>query len=77
MQVIWSKQGFLGSLPVDSHSFAIHQGLGSAPAESDKLRVTEHRVQVLEEPRFSLGVWKSKKENLSPHICLSSWNCKR
>lgn len=56
IQVFCSKQRFLGSLPVDSHSLAIHQGLGSAPAKSDKLRVTEHWVQVLEEPRFSLGV---------------------
>lgn len=37
----------IGSLPVNAHGLAVHQRLGSAPAESDKLRITKHWVQVL------------------------------
>lgn len=56
---LWSKSS-LSSLPVDSHCLAVHQGLGSAPAKSNKLRVTEHWVQVLQHPCFSLWVWKHR-----------------
>lgn len=42
--------------PVHGHALALHQGLGCAPAEANKLRVTKHWVQVLEEPSFSFGV---------------------
>lgn len=59
-------------IPVDNHTLAVHQGLGSAPAKSNKLRVTEHWVQVLQQPRFSFGVWKHKGKNICLSISLST-----
>lgn len=52
------------SLPVDSRSLAVHQGLGGAPAEANKLGVTKHWIQVLQQPRFSFGVWKHKNKTV-------------
>lgn len=42
--------------------FAVHYGLGSAPAKSNKLRVAKYWVEVLQQPRFRLGIWKQRKE---------------
>lgn len=57
----------VGSLPVNSHTLAVNQGLGRAPAKADKLRITKHRIQVLQQPRFGLRVWKCNKT-----FCLSA-----
>jgi len=60
LKIIHCKIQFKGSLPVDRHALAVHQGLGSAPAKSNELRVTKHWIQVLQHPRFSLRIWKTR-----------------
>lgn len=47
---------------MDSHSLAVNQGLGRAPAKAHKLGVAKHWVQVLQKPRFSFWVYKQKND---------------
>lgn len=60
---------------MNSHSLAVHQGLGGAPAKADKLRVTKHRVQVLQQPCFGLRVCRIRKKTISMSVYVDVSTC--